>query len=350
MSKYSKFLLVALSVFLFSGLLVHDSSAAVVPLSASSMSPSSPLSCYDFDKNLNPRSKDAGVRFLQFFLQKEGYSIDPSEYGTYGSGTTAAVKGFQEKYSSATLAPVKLSSGTGRFGKLSRAKLNSIYSCSAHSISSDWKVNFTVPNMTLDNTGVTANFCNQSQTDVPVFPIRIRLNGINRDFDILDAHKAGACSTEKFLYEGWGLSYDSGSTFTAVVLMDPTNIYKSSQLQYPLSNTTATLKVPAITGTHLAVRSILMKNTGIQITACNLGTTNLPSYPVKITVNGISKDLDVPGAYASGKCAPIAWPYSTWNLTYTPDTVYNVTVISDPNNIFNEVNEYDNAATVIGIP
>src|SRR6185436_8316312 len=107
---------------------------------------------------------------------------------------------------------------------------------------------------------------------------------------------------------------------------------------------------PAVNGTHLAARGVSVKSNGIQATVCNLGTVNLTSFPIRITVNGVNKDLDVPEVYMAGKCQVKTWGFDVWGLTYTPGSTYTATVVTDPNNIYNEINELDNAASVIGTP
>jgi hypothetical protein len=316
--------------------------------------------CYTFTHTLAQGSKDASVTLLQYFLQKEGMTVGSTEAGMYGSTTMAAVKAFQEKYAADILTPNSLKMGTGRLGKSTEAKMNTLYSCSAQAMAAKSAVvtpvttpavtatNFVVTGTVLDSNGVTATFCNKGTNDVPSFPVRIRLNGINQDFEIVGAQKAGACYTNTFGYSTWGLNFDPGSTFTVVVLIDPNGTYKTSNITFPLG-TTDTLSVPAVMGNHLSVRSVLLKSSGIQATFCNLGTINLTSFPVRITLNNSAQDFDVPGAYQSGKCTPMSWPYTTWS-TYVPGSVVNASITVDPKNIFSETNEFDNSAAIVGTP
>ncbi|MBX4206401.1 hypothetical protein KW784_01280 [Candidatus Parcubacteria bacterium] len=313
-------------------------------------------SCTNFRTNLSlganvsdPATKLAVLQ-LQQTLIKEGYSIADTEIGTFGQGTLRAVTSFQEKYRDDVLAPFSLTVGTGRVGAITRMKLQALYGCrGASSAAIPTSINLSVTNISLDPTGVTATFCNNGKQDLTSAPFRIRLNGINRDFEVIGAEKANSCDTESFGYATWGLTYQDGATYSAVALIDPNNLYRAGSNTAPLSPT-ATLTVPAVQGLHLSVRSVAPKTSGIQSTLCNLGTVDLRSFPVKVTVNGSSQTLDVPGAYLAGKCTTVTWPYSTFGLSYTPNLQYNVSVVTDPNNVYNETNELDNTAVSVGTP
>lgn len=313
----------------------------------------SPLTCYDFPKNLSVGTSGAEVALLQYFLQKEGFGIDDSEMGTFDETTFGAVKAFQEKYSNDILVPAGLNNGNGFFGKLTRAKLNTLYGCTAFKqlvvSPNNPNPSFAITNIAMDQTGIAATFCNKSKFPVPTFPARIRLNGINRDFEIDGAHNAGACVAYQFPYSTWGLYFDPGTQFTAVGIIDPYGEYKKSYNSVPLS-ASSTLTVPAIPGIHLSVRSVLLKNSGVQATFCNLGTVDVTSYPVNVTVNGTMKSFDIPGAYKHGSCQSMTWTYDNWGATYTPGTTYAVSVVVDPNYTYKDQNEFDNVATVIGTP
>jgi hypothetical protein len=322
------------------------------PLSAATVVPttSGPLSCFDFHSLLKMGSKSYDVRGLQFALMQEGSSISSAEYGTFGSDTLAAVNAFQQKYASDILK--NGTTPTGVVGKLTRAKLNALYGCgvaSAPVASSNIpsSVILNVKNVALDSSGVTAIFCNQSPTDIPVFPVRVRLNGIIRDFNVPGALKAGACDTDTIPYGAWGLTYDPGSTYGVVTALDPNSMYKTAKVTYPLVGTT-TLSVPAIQGAHLSVRGITIKSNGLQGTLCNLGTSDLSAYPVRVTVNGVSKDLDAVGVHTHGLCQTVTWTYDTFGLTLATGTIVTGTVNVDPNNIIQETNEFDNSATIVG--
>jgi hypothetical protein len=344
MKLSNKFIATALAIAgLYMPLL---SNAQAVPLGSQT---TEPWLCYDFTTNLKGGKKGADVVLLQYFLKKENISTDASEMGTYGQTTVAGITAFQEKYKDEILTPANLMQGSGIFGKLTRAKLNALYGCNHTALSwTNQPVSLAVRSMYLDANGLTGTFCNAGTGDVPSFPVRLRLNGINRDFDIVGALKAGSCADVKLGYETWGLTYDANSTFGAVVLMDPNGMYKKGNLVYPVATTT--LNVPAVTGYHMAIRSIVLKSNGIQVTACNLGTIDMQNYPVRVTVNGTAKDLDIPGAYQSGKCGTQMWSYDTWGLTYKAGTTYSVLAITDPNNVYKEVNELDNAAAITGTP
>lgn len=312
--------------------------------------------CMDFKTNLRMGVTGDGAKLallnVQLALSQEGFNIASGELGTFGQGTRAAVKAFQEKYKDDVLAPFGLTSGSGYVGPVTRMKLQALYGCRASQFPSGVipaSVSLAMTNLNLDSGGVSATICNFGKSDLPVAPFRIRLNGINRDFDAIGSHKAGGCTSDSWKYETWGLTYDPGAIFTAVSLIDPNGTYKTSKLTYPTSQS-ETFTVPVLPGAHLAVRSVLLKTTGVQGTFCNLGTVDLTSYPVRVTVNGTSKDFDVPSIYGAGKCAPMTWTYDNWGLTYKSGMSYAATVLVDPNNAYKELNEFDNAATVVGTP
>jgi peptidoglycan hydrolase-like protein with peptidoglycan-binding domain len=316
------------------------SAQQVMPL----MSDVSPLSCYDLKESLRFGSQSAAVRFLQAFLLKEGYKIEPGAYGRFDASTGDALKAFQQKNKIVVTGKKVLLDGA------TRAKLNAHYGCGVYSQGGqNVTASIGVTNILLDGGGVTVTACNQGAEALPFVPVRVRLNGVNRDFDFVGAKAAGACTTSTFSYDTWGLAYDPGSTFTAVTIVDPNGFYKTKQLKFPLNGET-TLKVPALPGVHLAVRSLLLKTTGVQATLCNAGSADVRSFPVRVTVNGVSKDVDVPGAYKAGQCVPVTWLYETWGFVYHPGDSFTATVIVDPNDIYKEINEFDNAATVIGTP
>ncbi|MDP2598778.1 MAG: hypothetical protein Q8P49_03035 [Candidatus Liptonbacteria bacterium] len=88
-----------------------------------------PAFCYDFKENLRVGDKSPAVTSLQVALEKERFSIANDIDGIFGEGTASAVSGFQEKYRSEVLAPVELQHGNGYVGRLTRAKLNSLFGC-----------------------------------------------------------------------------------------------------------------------------------------------------------------------------------------------------------------------------
>ncbi len=85
--------------------------------------------CHTFNTNLGIGSSGADVTALQTALTKDGEMTTVN--GTYDESTASAVSAFQEKYASDVLAPSNLSAGTGYVGSATRAKLNSLYTCTA---------------------------------------------------------------------------------------------------------------------------------------------------------------------------------------------------------------------------
>ena len=339
--------------YLFGAIIV---ALGVMPLvSFAQIAPLTYATCTDFTTNLDTGpSGDLNVVVqvlnVQLALSKEGFGIDPSELGTFGASTKVAVRSFQEKYSDDILVPIGAWHGTGYFGTITRLKMQALYGCrKTVSTLTGGKINLAVTNLILDGNGVSVTVCNRGSSDLLTTPFRIRLNGINRDFDALGAHKAGSCATDTWKYETWGLVFNPGSTFTAVTLIDPTGLYKTSLLEYPISYNSS-YTVPALPGAHLAVRSLLLKSAGLQATFCNLGTVNLPNFPVRVTMNGISKDFDVSEVYGAGKCYPKQWAYDNWGISYKSGATYNAVVSVDPDDTYQETNKFDNVATVVGAP
>ncbi len=93
---------------------------------------------------------------------------------------------------------------------------------------------------------------------------------------------------------------------------------------------------------------MLLKSGGLQATFCNLGTLDLTSFPVSVTVNGTTKSFDIAGAYKAGKCVPTQWTYDNWGATYAPGMVFSATIKVDPNNTIIETNKFDNVAATVG--
>ncbi len=309
------------------------------------------LFCYDFKSNVKTGDSGEAIRRLQYFLQNEGFAIDWNEYGFFDETTFGAIKGFQEKYKNEVLSPAGFSAGTGFVGKATRAKLNSLYGCGAVKKARSLKLNFGISSLSLDSNGVNVTFCNKSKNDIPFFPARLRLNGVIRDFEVPGAHAAGVCDTESFGYGVWGLTYDPGSTYAVVGAIDPNGFYKGNSVNIPPYGTASTtLTISAISGVHLSVRHVELKANGFQGTFCNLGTVDLTSYPVLVTVNGKAQNFDVPEAYKAGKCQVVTWGYDKWGLAYTPGAQFTASVVVDPNNIYQETNEFDNSATIVGTP
>lgn len=313
-------------------------------------------SCANFPMNLRmgpaaDQATQAAMSDLQSSLVKEGFSILPAELGTFGQSTKDAVKAFQEKYTSDILAPFGITKGTGYFGTITRLKMQALYGCrtSAVTVPANIPVSFAVTNLTLDSNGVNVTVCNNGSITLPVVPFRLRINGINRDFDAVGAHAPGTCTSDTWEYATWGLSYNPNSTFTVVSILDPNGTYKNSRLTYP-TNSSTTLSVPALAGVHLAVRSLLLRSSGLQATFCNLGVKNVPAYPVTITVNGVSKNFDISSAYTAGQCSPMVWTYDNWGIIPLSGTSYTASVVVDPAHIYQIQgdDELDNVASTIG--
>ncbi len=339
------------SVLLLAGMLLPAlASADIVSLQPlqSASTPASPLSCFDFTRTLKMGSTLYDVRALQYALQKEGSTISTSEYGVFGTDTLAAVNAYQQKYAADIL--TNGNAPTGMVGLRTRAKLNSVYSCKVVTLAPATPINVSlvIRDVALDANGVTAVFCNQTPTSIPVFPARVRLNGIIRDFNIVGATAANSCDTDTIPYATWGLNYDANTSFNVVTALDPNGMYKQGSLTFPLSATT-TLTLPAITGAHLSIRGIILKSNGLQGTFCNLGDADLTSYPVRVIMNGVSKDFDIPELYMHGKCTSKTWTYDNWNVSGVTGTLINATVNIDPNNVIKESNEFDNSASISGV-
>ena len=336
---------------------VYIIAMGILPImSLAQTAPLQPASaCTDFMMNLKMSSAksdpttQAAILNLQLALSREGFTIAPAELGMFGKDTKDAVRAFQEKYSGDVLAPFGMKKGTGNFATITRLKMQALYGCRASGVTlpAGSSISIQVSSLVLDSNGVTATICNNGKNSLPTVPFRIRLNGINRDFEAIGAQGAGACTTDTWKYESWGLTYDPASTFTAVSILDPNAVYKTAKMQYPL-NASTSIPVAVIPGYHLSVRSMLLKSTGLQATFCNLGTLDLTSFPVDVMVNGTKKSFDVAGAYVAGKCVPMNWTYDNWGITYKAGMTFNATISVDPSNTYKETNEFDNVATAVG--
>src|ERR1700690_2788285 len=215
-------------------LIIASCALAFIPaLSSAQTAPlSPPPTCVDVSMNLHmapatsPQTQ-LQVVYLQTDLVHEGYTINPNELGTFGPSTEAAVNAFQEKYASDVLAPFGLTQATGYVGPVTRLKLEALYGCrvQAATVPPGTNVSFAVTNLTLDSNGVNATVCNDGTTTLPTVPFRIRLNGINRDFEAVGSHAPGACTSDTWQYATWGLSYSPNTTFTVVTLLDPNGVY-----------------------------------------------------------------------------------------------------------------------------
>ncbi len=87
--------------------------------------------CYNFNVNLKIEMSGSSVKALQTALEKQGFAIneDETRNNSFDESTASAVSGFQEKYKNEILTPLGLKYATGFVGKLTRAKLNSLYGC-----------------------------------------------------------------------------------------------------------------------------------------------------------------------------------------------------------------------------
>lgn len=91
--------------------------------------PPTPNICSQITRNLSIGLFGNDVRCLQQFLKNQaGIYPEGLVTGYFGRLTKAAVTRFQEKYASEILSPIGLSRGTGFFGPLTRAKINSLLS------------------------------------------------------------------------------------------------------------------------------------------------------------------------------------------------------------------------------
>ena len=203
-NKLTMMLIVVSTLFPF---MAQADIVSLQPTPVITPAPTSPLSCFNFNGALKMNNKSYGVRGLQFALIHEGSTISASEYGMFGSDTLVAVKKLQTKYGL---------TADGIVGKMVNSKLNALYGCGAAVTAMNYpsgctsttafsatnglpciinttnissaipsKVSLSVKSVTLDNNGVTGVFCNNGLTDIPLFPVRLRLNGIVRDFNVL---------------------------------------------------------------------------------------------------------------------------------------------------------------------
>jgi hypothetical protein len=102
------------------------------PTPTPSTSPTPLPANFCFTKNLYPYTSDTDVRYLQIFLNNQGFASTPVGYENnyYGPETRNAVISFQNYYAKDILIdPYGLTSGTGNFGNYTRKKSNDILGC-----------------------------------------------------------------------------------------------------------------------------------------------------------------------------------------------------------------------------
>ncbi|HEY4515360.1 MAG TPA: peptidoglycan-binding domain-containing protein [Candidatus Paceibacterota bacterium] len=94
-----------------------------------------PLSRTVFLSNLHLGSTGQDVRYLQQFLNREGFIITTTGAGSpgkesdyFGALTRGALIRFQEAHASEVLAPIDLVHGTGYFGSFTRSLINRMLS------------------------------------------------------------------------------------------------------------------------------------------------------------------------------------------------------------------------------
>ncbi len=87
----------------------------------------------NFSRNLTVGMEGEDVKALQQFLNRNGFTIANSGAGSpgnettyYGEATASALARFQTKYASETLAPIGLTTASGYFGELTRAKVRAM--------------------------------------------------------------------------------------------------------------------------------------------------------------------------------------------------------------------------------
>jgi hypothetical protein len=84
------------------------------------------LKGYKFYQDLTVGSRGPAVKILQEILKANGFFPNMNCTDYFGGITRQAVKDFQEKYKTDILIAIGLKSGTGFFGKSSRAKMESL--------------------------------------------------------------------------------------------------------------------------------------------------------------------------------------------------------------------------------
>lgn len=307
--------------------------ANIIPVIPPRYGLSTPFDCYNFSKNFGLGNTKEQVKYLQFFLQREGFNINTAEYGKFGVFTRAALLLFQELHRSEFPKNYKPSQA---MDAPTRTIVNKLFNCQKPAKLPTQNLNLAVDNIILNKTNIIARFCNKGKTDVSSFPVRIILNGINRDFNILSAKKAGSCYTHNFNYATWGLEYSSQLTYNVIVLIDPHGAFKNAFLEYPFtSSSTVPFYVRALRGSHLVIRNISLQKLGLQGTFCNLGTETLKRFPVRIVLNKKINEFDLPELNNPWTCKSKLWSYSTLglkNVNFSTTTI-NASVIIDPDDL-----------------
>ena len=179
---------------------------------------------YTWTRNITKGSTGDDVMKLQQFLNSSsdtmvastGVGSAGNETNYFGSLSVSAIAKFQDKYASEVLTPIGLTSGTGYFGTMTRAKANELCSTSA-------------PVTTTPSTGTTvvtpvgtglmvSKAANQpSNSLAPTGAARVPFTRIN-----LTAGTDGAVTVNSINVERIGLGADAA--FAGIVLLDENGI------------------------------------------------------------------------------------------------------------------------------
>ena len=115
---FYKFGIIILGIFVFP-IVIFAASTTTLP------------SGYCFEKTLHPFTSDSDVKYLQIFLNENGFvatKIGLENYD-YNIDTVLAIILFQEHFANEILTPFGLTAGTGNFGNITRKKVNDLLGC-----------------------------------------------------------------------------------------------------------------------------------------------------------------------------------------------------------------------------
>lgn len=176
---------------------------------------------YTWTRNLTTGSTGNDVMKLQEFLNSSadtriaasGVGSAGSETTYFGSLTANAVAKFQDKYASEVLTPIGLTSGTGYFGTMTRAKANELCATASSGTTGTTGSGTTV--VTPAGTGLTVSkAANQpSNSLAPNGAARVPFTRVN-----LTAGTDGAVTVNSIVIERTSLGSDAA--FAGVVLLD----------------------------------------------------------------------------------------------------------------------------------
>ena len=135
-------------------------------------------------------------------------------------------------------------------------------------------------------------------------------------------------------------------TSTLEELVKEQNFQTASLYQavYPIGTQSSPWLLEASVGEKaldLAVLPITLDNLGVSLRICNYSSSDLPLFPLQISINNIAKSFNA-GSLNSLACQDKRHPYSIWGIIYDQRVQYTVNAMADPDNWYQEFDETNN--------